>query len=146
MRSKARFPLQGKTRSRRDDEYDYRYTNDPALAKQTALRMRHWLEFHDEGNGDRFCFDMSTAGHPVVFDQHDWMDGGSGHNGHLLGESLLAFYTAWSRVCFQRPEGLWWPSVFQKDGGINWTSKEFRKPFRLRGRPPNRAKSWWRFR
>jgi hypothetical protein len=114
------------------DDYDFRSTKDPTLAKQTALRMRKWMPFHDEGNGDRFCLDNAVEPAPVVFDQHDWFDGGTGKNGHLLGRSLLEFYSDWSRVCFQFPQSLWWPSVFNKSGaGVDWDSKEFREPFRL---------------
>ena len=65
-----------------------------------------------------------------------WYDGGTGENGHRLADSLLQFYTDWAQVCFQFPRGLWWPSVFNKDGpGVHWSSDEFREPFRLpRGR------------
>lgn len=114
------------------DDYDFQYTKNPALAKQTALKMRKWMPFHDEGNGDGFCLDTALDPAPVVFDQHDWYDGGSGENGHRLGESLLQFYTDWAQVCFQYPRSLWWPSVFNKTGvGIDWNSSEFHEPFRL---------------
>ncbi|MBA3273879.1 MAG: SMI1/KNR4 family protein [Chthoniobacterales bacterium] len=114
------------------DDYDFRGTKDPTLAKQTALKMRKWMPFHDEGNGDGFCLDTAIDSAPVVFDQHDWFDGGTGENGHLLGRSLLEFYTNWSRVCFQFPQSLWWPSVLRKSGpGVDWNSTEFREPFRL---------------
>lgn len=118
-----------------DDDYDFRHTENPTLAKQTALKMREWLPFHDEGNGDQFCLDTSIEPAPVVFDQHDWFDGGSGENGHRLGGSLIEFYTAWAQVCFQLPSGLWWPNVFIKSGeGVNWSSEQFREPFRLPAR------------
>src|SRR5262245_51482257 len=73
------------------DTYEFQYTDDPKRAKKTALCMRKWLPFHDDGNGDRFCLDTATRGAPVIFDRHDWMDGGTGDNGHRLGESLLGF-------------------------------------------------------
>jgi hypothetical protein len=115
------------------DDYDFRYTKNPALAKQTALRMRKWMPFHDEGNGDAFCLDTALNPAPVVFNQHDW-DGGTGENGRCLADSLLQFYTDWAQVCFQFPRSLWWPTVLKKDGsGVDWTSAEFREPFRLRG-------------
>jgi hypothetical protein len=115
-----------------DDSCDFRFTKNPKLAKQTALKMRKWLPLHDEGNGDQFCLDTAVEAAPVVFNQHDWFDGGSGDNGHLLGAALLDFFTQWSEVCFQFPSGLWWPRVFKKTGnGIDWRSKEFREPFRL---------------
>lgn len=114
------------------DDYDFRHTKDPKLAKQTALKMRRWMPFHSEANGDSFCLDTAIEPAPVVFDQHDWYDGGSGENGHLLGRSLLEFYTDWSQVCFQFPRSVWWPTVFNKSGGgVNWRSPEFREPFRL---------------
>lgn len=119
-------------RSEWNDANDFRYTKDPKLAKRTAMRMRKWMPIHDEGNGDRFCLDTAIDPSRVVFDQHDWLDGGTGANGHLLGRSLLDFYTAWSKVCFQRPRSLWWPSVLKKaGGGVNWASEEFQEPFRL---------------
>jgi hypothetical protein len=115
------------------DSYGYQATGNPKLAKQTALRMRKWLAFHEDGEGNRFCLNTGAAGNPVVFDQHDWMDGGSGKNGHVLGKSLIAFYRSWSKVCFQFPSSLWWPSVFRSRGGVDWASEEFREPYRLPG-------------
>jgi len=116
------------------DDYDFRFTENPALAKQTALRMRKWMPFHDEGNGDGFCLDTAQDPAPVVFDTHDWMDGGTGENGHRLADSLLQFYTDWAQVCFQFPCRLWWPTVLSKSGvGVDWSSAEFRDPFRLTG-------------
>ena len=114
------------------DDYDFRYTKHPALAKQTALKMRNWMPFHGEGNGDRFCLDTASQPAPVVFDRHDWYDGGTGENGPRLADSLLQFYTDWAQVCFQFPRSLWWPSVLKEDSpGVDWSSTEFREPFRL---------------
>ena len=116
-------------------DYDFRYTVDPVLAKQTAVRMQKWLPFHEEGNGDEFCLDLSRDPAPVVFNQHDWFDGGTGENGHLLGTSLLEFYTEWMQVCFQYPSELYWPSVFDKfGGGVRWDSEQFRTPFLIQAR------------
>ncbi len=114
-----------------DDSCEYRGTKDPTLGRETALRMRKWIEIGHEGNGDRFCLDTGAEGAPVVFDQHDWLDGGTGHNGHVMGDSLLAFFTAWSRVCFQLPRSLYWPSVFRPGGGVDWNSEEFDPQYRL---------------
>jgi hypothetical protein len=115
-----------------NDDYDFRFTKDPALAKRTAMRMRRWLPFHHEGNGDRFCLDTAADPAPVVFDRHDWYDGGTGDNGPVMGRSLLDFYTGWSAVCFQSPESLYWPRVLRPSiGGVDWNSPEFRDPFRI---------------
>lgn len=114
------------------DDYDFRYAQNPALAKQTALRMRRWMPFYDVGNGDRFCLDTAYDPAPVVFDKHDWHDGGAGENGHRLADSLSDFFQDWAQVCFQFPRSLRWPTVLNKDrAGVEWTSMEFREPFRL---------------
>lgn len=113
-------------------DYGFHFTDDPVLAKNTAIRMRKWLRFANEGNGDAFCLDTATEPSPVLFDKHDWYDGGSGDNGHKVADSLLQFYSEWAQVCFQVPRGLYWPSVFCAGGnGIDWSSSEFQEPFRL---------------
>ena len=94
--------------------------------------MRKWVTVFSDGEGDRICLDAGLDPPPVVFDQHDWFDAGSGANGHVLAPTLLDFLTAWSRVCFQLPRELWWPEVFNSDGpGVNWSSDEFDDRFRL---------------
>jgi cell wall assembly regulator SMI1 len=113
------------------ERYGFPYTQDPALAKRTAARMWHWLPVIEEGNGDMICQDLSNAGCPVIFHQHDWLDGGAGDNGHLLAENWRAFLAAWGSVCFQLPESLWWPSCFCADGGVAWDGEQFRDPFRI---------------
>lgn len=119
-----------------DDTYAFRGTADPVLAKQTALKMRKWMRFYDQGNGDMFCLDTAVDPAPVVFDKHDWFDGGTGENGHRLADSLLQFFTCWAQVCFQFPRTCWWPTVLRKDGPyVDWRSDEFREPFRLPGGP-----------
>jgi hypothetical protein len=114
-----------------DDTNAYAFTDNPKLARRTALKMRKWLGFYEVGNGDRFCFDTAALGSPIVYDQHDWMDSGTGANGHQLGPSLDSFLASWSKVCFQSPSRLWWPGVFHKRRGVDWRSDEFREPFRL---------------
>lgn len=115
-----------------NDDYGFPYTDDPELAKKTAIKMRKWLRFAGEGNGDTFCLDTAEESSPVLFNKHDWYDGGSGDNGHKMADSLLQFYSEWARVCFQVPSSLFWPSVFREQGhGINWGSPEFQEPFRL---------------
>lgn len=117
-----------------DDSYAFPFTDDPVLAKQTALKMRKWMRFYMEGNGDMFALDTAFDPAPVVFDQHDWLDGGTGENGHRLADSLLQFYTDWAQVCFQFPRTLWWPRALRKDGPyVDWSSDEFQGPFRLPG-------------
>jgi hypothetical protein len=117
------------------DNYEFPHVQDPVLAKTTALKMRKWLPFIHEGNGDSFCLDTSQDPAPVVFNQHDWFDGGTGHNGHRVADSLMEFYSQWSQVCFQLPRSLWWPDVLNKNGtGIDWGSAQFQEPFRLPAR------------
>ncbi len=59
-----------------NDDYEFSHARDPALAKATALKMRRWLSFFNLGNGDNFCLDTSLHPSPVLFNQHDWYDGG----------------------------------------------------------------------
>ena len=113
-----------------DEPYPFAHVRDPSLAKQTAQRMRHWLGFHDEGNGDRICLDAAADPPSVVFDRHDWFDGGAGDNGTPMAPTLAAFLDGWSRVSFQFPRSLYWPSVLT-GSGVNWDSDEFDRRFRL---------------
>ena len=112
------------------DDYDFRFTKDPALAKQTAIKMRRWIPIITEGNGDSFCLDAGRQPAPVVLNLHDWFDGGSGDNGACVGSSLTDFLHAWSQVCFQCPSGLYWPAVLGNQG-VDWSSDEFSAQFRL---------------
>ena len=113
------------------DDYDFPHVDDTKLAKSTYKSMKSWVPFHGEGNGDTFCIDTATKGGAVVFHQHDWYDGGTGRNGVVMSKSLEDFVKAWSRVCFQNPSSLWWPSVF-KARKVNWGSDEFNRRFVLR--------------
>ena len=115
------------------EKYGFPYTKDPALAKRTAARMWHWLPVFEHGNGDTICLDLGAPGCPVVFDQHDWMDGGSGANGHSLAPTWPAFLAGWARVCFQEPAHLDWPPCFRPGGGVNWEDEHFLSPFRVPG-------------
>lgn len=114
------------------EKYGFPYTQDPALANRTAARMWHWLPIFEHGNGDMICLDLGDPGCPVVFDKHDWMDGGSGDNGHPLAPNWRAFLMSWGSVCFQEPEGLYWPSCF-RPGGVAWDGEHFRSPYRIAG-------------
>jgi cell wall assembly regulator SMI1 len=113
------------------EKYGFPYTNDPALAKRTAARMWNWLPVIEEGNGDLICQDLSDPSCPVVFNQHDWLDGGTGDNGHLLAPNWPAFLIGWGSVCFQLPQSLYWPACFQPAGGVAWAGEEFREPYRI---------------
>ncbi len=115
------------------ERYGFPYTEDPTLAKRTAARQWHWLPVIEQGNGDLICLDLSVPGGPVIFHKHDWLDGGTGDDGHLLAPSWRAFLVGWGSVCFQFPEGLYWPSCFRQGGGVAWDSEMFRGPFRVAG-------------
>jgi cell wall assembly regulator SMI1 len=115
------------------EQYGFPYTEDPALAKRTAARMWHWLPVMEEGNGDQICFDLSDPSCPVIFDRHDWFDGGTGDNGHLLAPSWREFLAGWGSVCFQFPRSLYWPSCFRAGGGVGWDGDQFSDPFRIAG-------------
>jgi cell wall assembly regulator SMI1 len=122
------------------DRYGFPYTKNPTLAKQTAARQWHWLPVIEEGNGDLICVDLSVSGGPVVFHQHDWLDGGTGDDGHVLAPGWGAFLNGWGSVCFQNPAGLYWPHCFLPGGGVAWDGEEFREPFRV-GMPDDRARA-----
>jgi cell wall assembly regulator SMI1 len=113
------------------EKYGFTGTKDPALAKRTAARMWNWLPLIEQGNGDSICLDLGAPGCPVVFDKHDWMDGGSGDNGHLLAPNWRAFLRGWGSVCFQFRS--YWPWYFRPGGGMDWDNEEFRSPFRVPG-------------
>jgi cell wall assembly regulator SMI1 len=115
----------------RAEEYGFPYTKDPTLAKRTAARMWHWLPVIEEPNGDAICLDLGAPGCPVVFDKHDWMDGGSGDNGHLLAPNWRAFLVSWGSVCFQDP--IHWSWYLRPGGGVDWSGEAFRNPFRVAG-------------
>ncbi|MFT7618438.1 MAG: hypothetical protein ACI97A_002081 [Planctomycetota bacterium] len=112
--------------------YEFDGCADPVLAKKTAARMRNWIHFHAEGNGDSFALETHVAPSPVVYNQMAWMDAGTGDNGLILGQSLFEFFRDWSRVCFQFPASLHWPDVCDKETGkVDWNSSFFNDEFRL---------------
>lgn len=114
-------------------KYGFPYTEDPALAKRTAARMWHWLPLIDAGNGDMFCLDFSGSGCPVIFNKHDWLDGGNGDNGHWLASNLRVFLVGWGSVCFQVPKRIYWPYCIRERGGVDWGGDEFRDPYKIMG-------------
>ena len=115
----------------RSEEYGFPHAKDPALAKRTAARMWHWLPVMTDAGGDQICIDLGDPSCPVVFDQHDWWEGG---NGHVLASNWAAFVAGWGSVCFQEPRRSYWPLCFREGGGVAWDGDEFREPFRLSGR------------
>src|SRR5690606_16890339 len=102
------------------ENYGFPYTDDPALAKRTAARMWHWLPVIEMWNGDLFCLDLGEPSCPVIFNQHDWMDGGTGDNGRLMAENFRAFLVGWGSVCFQFPKPIYWPDCLLPSGGVAW--------------------------
>lgn len=113
------------------EKYGFPHTKDPALAKRTAARMWHWLPVIAEENGDAISHDLSDQTCPVVFDEHDWLDGGSGENGHVLAANWYEFVKGWGSVCFQMPKCFWWPSCFRAGGGVDWDGEEFDDTFHV---------------
>ncbi len=110
------------------DDYEFPNCQDSVLAKKTYRRMKLWLPFWDEGNGDQFCFDCGDAAGAIVFHQHDWNDGGVGNNGHRLANNLFDFIAQWSKVSFTCPTSLWWPSTFTNTG-VDWSERHFHSKF-----------------
>lgn len=64
-------------------------------------RMRAWVPFIEESDGDSFCLDLASG--DIVFDKHDWFDGFgeiAETNGMIAGSSLLDFIRTWGRFSF----------------------------------------------
>ena len=113
-------------------KYGFPHVDDSDAALVTNRQMHNWIPFHAEGNGDNFSINLNADGFGnVIFDQHDWLDGGTGHNGNFMGTDLPTFIESWAQVCFSQPNGLWWKSVIG-DSGVNWKSDEFDDRFRLK--------------
>ena len=112
-------------------DYGFPHVDDSELAFETNRRMHNWLPIHALGNGDNISIDLNPdrLGR-VILDQHDWLDGGTGYNGSVLGEDLPSFLAAWAKVCFATPKSLWWKSVINEQG-VDWQSDEFDDWFRL---------------
>ncbi len=65
-------------------------------------RMRSWLPFYQEPDGDEFCVDLSSG--KIVFNKHDWFDGFgkiAETNGLIAGDSLTDFLQNWALFYFQ---------------------------------------------
>ena len=114
-----------------DDAFQWPYARDPARAKETALRIRGWLAFHCEGNGDAFCIDTAVDDDRVVFNSHEWMGTNREDNRWADCGTFRQFLEGWAGVCFQFPRSLYWPEVLSGDR-INWNSNLFDPRFRLR--------------
>lgn len=106
------------------DDYDFPHTQDPKEAKKTYAAMKSWLPLIEVGGADGFCLDCASKRGAVVYHQHDWYDGGTGKNGHVLAPDLETFVARWAKVCFMSPTGLHWPSTFAKNG-VRWTGQYF---------------------
>lgn len=84
--------------------------------------MRHWSEIGHIGcrffffdNGDFFCIDMREKSFPVVFLEHDVMDGGPNLHGLRIASDLGKLLDLWSQVYFVECD---W-SLIVEDSGIN---------------------------
>ena len=114
------------------ESYGFPYVDDPNAALLTNRLMHNWIPFYTEGNGDNFSISLNADGlGNVIFDQHDWLDGGTGHNGFLIAVDCHNFFDSWAQVCFSQPCGLWWKSVIGENG-VDWRSDEFEDRFRLK--------------
>ena len=114
-------------------EYGFPYVDDSELALETNRRMHNWLPLFREGNGDLISIDLNQDGFGrAIFDQNNWLDGGTGHNGFPMAADLPSFIQAWGQVCFAYPKDLWWKSVLGDDG-VNWDSDQFDDRYRLKG-------------
>jgi cell wall assembly regulator SMI1 len=64
-------------------------------------RMKGWIPFIAESEGDSFCLDLANG--TIVFDKHDWYDGFgevAETNGMIAGSSLPDFIRIWGRFSF----------------------------------------------
>jgi cell wall assembly regulator SMI1 len=110
------------------DDYDFPHVKNSTLARKTYAKMKHWLPLIGEGNGDGFCLDCASSTGAVVFHQHDWYDGGSGDNGHVVAPDLRRFIENWATVCFTSPRQLFWTETFVARG-VSWTRKHFKTEY-----------------
>ncbi len=112
-------------------EYGFPHVDDSQLAMTTNLVMHNWLPFHAEPNGDFFAIDLNSDRFgQIVFDRHDWLDGGTGQNGFPMEQTFPVFLESWASVCFSQPRSLFWKTVLS-DCGVDWTSEQFDSRFRV---------------
>ncbi|MBI5723821.1 MAG: SMI1/KNR4 family protein [Planctomycetes bacterium] len=111
------------------DGYKFGGVDDTNLARQTAIQMRKWLPIKPVGNGDEFCIDLGSPGFPVVFNRHDWFDGGTGANGHIMAANFAELFRQWANVCFQDPRNDWRMAI--GNNGVDWKGDNFNQNLRL---------------
>jgi hypothetical protein len=103
---------------------DFLQSNYPLLARQTYARMQSWIPLLAEGDRSGFCIESGSRGGPVVFHEHDWFDGGTGMNGHMIAPTFSQWIENWSGVCYSGPKNLYWPATFTQEG-VAWTGQYF---------------------
>lgn len=108
------------------DRSTLRAVPDQKALEKTIADMQHWLPFWEEACGDQFCVDLRDG--KIVFNEHDWFDGGDGTNGHVVAATFFEFVTKWSSVCFTCPLGSYWPDAFTENG-IGWSSEHFNERY-----------------
>ena len=86
----------------------------------------HWLPVFFFDNGDCFSIDMRDKSFPVVFQEHDVMDGGPNLHGLRIAPDLGTLIDRWSRILFVECD---WSRV-TNESGINPSSVHLR-PFEL---------------
>ena len=111
--------------------YGFPHVDDPERALVINRLMHNWIPFYAAGNGDNFSINLNRNGFGnVVFDRHDWLDGGPGHNGIQISSDLPTFFESWSNICFAQPAKSCWASVID-ESGVDWKSSVFDDRFRL---------------
>ena len=87
-----------------DDPNSMNQCMDPTYrsdAYRISNRMKKWIPFIEEPDGDSFCLDCATGA--IVFDKHDWFDGFgeiAETNGLIAGSDLGDFIRTWGRFSF----------------------------------------------
>lgn len=60
----------------------------------------HWMPVFSFDNGDRFCIDMRDETFPIVFLEHDVMDGGPNLHGLRIAPNPEALIDRWKQIFF----------------------------------------------
>ena len=112
-------------------KYGFPSVDDFELALDTNRRMHNWLPIYRVPNGDYISIDLNPDQlGQVIYDDHSWMDGGTGHNGYLMAPDITSFFQAWGSVCFSQPRSYWWKDVLA-EAGVDWKSDQFDDRFRI---------------